>query len=187
MEIIPKNPWLSAWLNNPRRTGACTSASIELANAISSAALCSKRTDRIIDIGAGSGKIAEALISNSFPPKSICLIEPNKAFHGLLNNNFPHSKIVHGTLQETRSSLKSSQPTTIISSVPLYSLPNHERDSFLDAIQELIRENHILRCIQYTYAPFLPWKKARAIFGNSPKLIIRNIPPAWIWSHDIFH
>ena len=53
---------------------------------------------KILEMGSGSGVIAETLLSNKFPEKNLTLVDINSEAVKLLKKKFPEAKIIQSNL-----------------------------------------------------------------------------------------
>jgi phosphatidylethanolamine/phosphatidyl-N-methylethanolamine N-methyltransferase len=148
-------------LRDPRRMGAIAPASRALARAIVSEV---RRTEPgvLIEVGAGTGAITRELTA------------------------FPLAEVLNRCASNVDSlTIEALSPVTLVSSLPLLSMPRDEARQCVDAMLALIARQPGSRLIQYTYAaphlrPFngIPpgwrWRRAASVWAN--------LPPATVWA-----
>ena len=113
----------------------------------------------------------------------LIVIEKSASLVALLASRYPTLNIVTGCASLVGElALPANRPLTIVSSLPLRSLPQQEVDAIKNAICSLSTRSTGFRFIQYSYfgrVPFvshttwLTWEKMDTVFAN--------IPPATIW------
>jgi phosphatidylethanolamine/phosphatidyl-N-methylethanolamine N-methyltransferase len=173
------------YLRNPRRVGAIAPASRALAQAVLGEVIrCDCRV--LVEVGAGTGAITRALLPALHRLDRFVVIERDPGFARMLRASFPELE-VHNRCASTvdQLALDGSGPVTVVSSLPLISMPRAEVQRCLSALLALLEQRPGSRLIQYTYAaphlrPFaqIPagwrWRRVESIWAN--------LPPATVWS-----
>lgn len=176
--------FFKAIITNPRKMGTVWPSSKRLAAAMV-AHVPLMGEGWVIELGAGTGPITEALISHGVDPKRIISIEYQANFVDKLRERFPEIKVIKGDathLIQFLADFNSKPIDAVVSSLPLISLPKDARDKILHQIDQLLLKGG--RYIQYTYSykemRFENLKKYRKVFSSRVWL---NIPPARV---DVF-
>lgn len=178
-------PWFQALRRNPRTMGAILPASRSLARELARSAVQDRAESGIVEIGAGSGVVTDALVRMSDGRRPIKAVEANGALAARLQQRLPGVEVFAARFEDVYEEIFTGlERAVVVSSVPLFSLDNRARDAYLGALATAIECGWIGRYVQYTYWPVLPWVGARDLCGRRPKLVARNCPPAWIWSRD---
>ncbi len=178
-------PWLLALQRNPRQMGAILPATRALARAMAKTAMHGRSESSIIEIGAGTGRVTEALWRLSNGKIRIRAIEANKDLADRLRRRLPGIEVFSGMFEDAPERMFSGmERATVVSSVPLFSLQDDSRAAFFASLTAGIKRGGVGRYVQYTYWPVLPWEGAKTLCGTDPKLVALNFPPAWIWSQD---
>lgn len=169
-------------LKNPRRVGSISPSGIALGDAIAKVVLAD-RPGCVVELGAGTGAITRSLVEIRKELDDLIVIEKSASLVALLASRYPTLNIVTGCASLVGElAVPSNRPLTIVSSLPLRSLPQHEVDAIKNAIGSLSMRSTGFRFIQYSYfgrVPFvshttwLTWEKMDTVFAN--------IPPATIW------
>lgn len=169
-------------LKNPRRVGSITPSGVALGEAMVKVVLDGK-PGCVVELGAGTGAITRALVEVSSELDSLIVIEKSPGLVTLLASRYPTLNIVTGCASLVGEiEFPPGRPLTIVSSLPLRSLPPDELSVIKDAIGVLSEREAGFRFIQYSYfgrVPFvshiswLTWEKMHTVFAN--------IPPATIW------
>lgn len=137
----------------------------------------------VIELGAGTGRITEALLAAGCPAAQLHLLEMNAEFVALLQERFPGVH-VHHTGAQNIAGLGLGEVSAVVSGLPLLSMPKPVQRAIVGGAFELLRPGG--RFVQFTYGPVPPvagglrdeldlcWDKSRRIW--------RNLPPAHVYS-----
>jgi len=181
MRLPPEGLFLARWLRAPHRIGAVVPAGRHLARAM--AEQITPESDLVIELGGGTGSITQALLDAGLPPERLIVVERDPAFYVLLKKRFPFLKILRGDATRLRSLLAPlgiSRVATIVSSLPLLSMPGPLRQRIVEESLALLAERGTL--IQYTYGAFSPLRRRKSgLKGEIAERVWRNFPPAAIW------
>lgn len=171
-------------LRNPRRVGAIAPASAHLVSAIVEEVWCAPARV-VIEAGAGTGAITRQLTRRLPELKHIIVYECDPRYVELLRLQYPRIE----TLQECASRLHErvaalAEPVTIISSLPLLSMPKADSQRCIDAFIGAVGRQPDSRLIHYTYCH--PWKPPFQLPGKRWRwrraaVVLRNLPPATVW------
>ena len=172
--------FLKAFIINPRATGAILPSSKYLAKLMVSFDEIDKNR-LVIELGPGTGVVTQALLDSGIPAKQLVAIEYAPHLVKALTRKFPEIEIINGNAAQLSDLLKNEkrQIGTVISGLPLRSLPKEMRESILYEICKiLIHGGHYL---QFTYdfrknTRFYP----KIYHLKKSKIVWRNIPPAKI-------
>ena len=172
-------------LRDPRRMGAIAPSSRALAQAIASEVQRSQHAV-LIEVGAGTGAITRALAASRAAPQRFVVIERDADFARLLRLAFPSLEVLNRCASHVHTlPMEALAQVTVVSSLPLLSMPRDEARRCIDAMFSLIERHPRSRLIQYTYAaphlrPFnhIPpgwhWRRAASVWAN--------LPPATVWA-----
>lgn len=174
-----------AWVRNPRRVGAIAPASKALAQAIA-VEVARVGPELLLEVGAGTGAITQALAALGPPPERFFVIERDPGLVRHLRERFPGAEVLHACA--SRLDLLPLPPAAslmLVSSLPLMSMPRDEGRRCVHAMLALLERVPNARLLQYTYAarhvrPFdqLPpgwrWRRVKTVWAN--------LPPATVWS-----
>ncbi len=172
-------------LRDPRRMGAIAPASRALARAIVSEVWRS-HPGVLIEVGAGTGAITRELATSFAALDRFVVIERDPDFARLLRRAFPLAEVLnHCASDVNQLSIEARSPVTLVSSLPLLSMPRDEARECVNAMLALIGRQPGSRLIQYTYAaphlrPFngIPpgwrWRRSASVWAN--------LPPATVWA-----
>lgn len=137
----------------------------------------------VIELGPGSGAITRVLLRRGVCPTNLHVIEMNPRFCDVLRQRCPGVDI-HCASATDLNALHLPNVTTIVSSLPLLSIPKHVVEAVLIAARAQLAPGGRIR--QFTYgtgSPVLPSTLARLGFEcvRGPT-VWRNIPPARIFT-----
>jgi phospholipid N-methyltransferase len=170
--------FLKALAINPMATGAILPSSKRLAKIMASYISVPTNT-LIVELGAGTGVITEAVLGRGFSPKRIIAVEYSPHLVKGLQARFPEITVIEGNAAYLTELLKGQkQPVgTIISSLPLRSLPSKVRDNILAEIPLVLSQRS--QFIQFTY----DITNYKSIYPENyllyqTTIVWSNIPPA---------
>ena len=173
---------LALWrelLRHPASVGAVLPSSPWLAQAIAAAVPLDSQA-LIVEIGAGTGAVTQALLARGIVPSRLIVVERSAKLCKLLRRRFPYLTVVQGDAAELiRWVGPQDAVCAIVSSLPLRSLPDATVTAIAAQMHELLATDGML--VQFTYG----W------LGASPLQTLgferykaswewRNIPPARI-------
>lgn len=164
---------------NPRTTGAIIPSSKWLAKEMASHVVHDDGV--VIELGAGTGVITEALLQSGIKPEKIIIVEYSPEFVQQLRHRFPTIRIIEGDAANLIMLLEGnvSKINTIISSLPLRSLSKLTTQSILEQIKLILPEKS--RYIQFTYS--FKQNAYKSLVHFKPicsKRIWLNLPPAQV-------
>lgn len=167
---------------HPIRVGAAWPSSKHLAEGI--AAIVSPGKGIVVELGAGTGVVTRALLKRGIKADQLFVVERSPAMSQYIRKNFPKLHVLEGDAQELNSllGLKHQPIDTIVSSLPLRSLPNKVVKEIGKQIEKVMSKNSCF--IQFTYSLHRkPKPPSTHLKWQESKYIWRNLPPARI---DIF-
>lgn len=171
-----------ALFKNPRAIGSILPSSKTLAKKIAS--FIPEKTDLVIELGPGTGVITHAILQAGIAHHQLVTIENNQDLAALLNDRFPQIEIILGNADHLSTLIAHRKGIlkTIISSLPLLSLPHKEKNQIIEEIKKVLTPKGYY--IQYTYGTQKPIVESLSGFKkiNSAQVWL-NLPPAKI---DVF-
>jgi phosphatidylethanolamine/phosphatidyl-N-methylethanolamine N-methyltransferase len=180
------------YLRDPRRVGAIAPASRALAAAVASTAR-ENHPALIIEAGAGTGAITAQIVHRCSGTQHIVVYERDARYANHLKERYPGLEICNQCVSSARRLLREAgQPVSIVSSLPLLSMPQQEKRCCIDTFLELLAQHPDSRLVQYTYAH--PWQRPFSVVDANlhwrrTATIWANLPPAHVWvlaRHDAF-
>lgn len=168
-------------LLNPKAVGAVAPSSPKLARLMASRV--GAESAPVLEIGAGTGVITEALLERGVDPERLIVVERDRQLAAFLRRRFPAVRVYRADALDCRRILMDygvPRVRTVISSLPLRNLSPAERMQNVDAmLKSLAPEGQL---IQYTYGAGCPIAARR--FGLQAECLGRiwqNLPPAAVW------
>ncbi|MCS0494932.1 class I SAM-dependent methyltransferase [Ancylobacter mangrovi] len=174
--------FFQSWLQNPLRTGAVSPSGRALARTM--AGYVDPHSDGpVIELGPGTGPVTSALLARGIAPERLVLIEYNPEFCKLLKVRFPAATVIRGDAYDMKGTLNGAlgkPAVAVVSSLPLFTRPVHERHQLLGQAFELSRPRAPF--IQFTYAVVSPVPlEAGHLDAHRSQRIWANLPPARVW------
>jgi phosphatidylethanolamine/phosphatidyl-N-methylethanolamine N-methyltransferase len=139
----------------------------------------------LVELGAGTGVVTKSLIYAGINPDHLISIEKNIPFVKILRQRIPNIKVIAGSAENLQQHLKNQnagQVATIVSSLPLLSLPSAVRSQIIEQMIETLPVGGDI--IQFTYglkAPYHDYSSKLQVV--SKKFIAFNLPPAFVWHY----
>ena len=171
--------FLRGLLDNPRNVSAPTPSSPALSAAIA-AQVDPARLGLVIELGAGTGVVTQALLARGIQPERLMVFENGEIFAALLAERFPGVRVVCADALCFERHLPAGEPVAaVVSGLPLLNFPQGVR-------RNLIRKALALQdaegCfVQLSYG----WQPAtaddRLQIGKT--VVWRNFPPAHVWTY----
>ena len=168
-------------LLNPKSMGAVAPSSSRLSE------LMASRVDAasapVLEIGAGTGAITQALLKGSLKPERLLVIERDPKLAAFLSHRFPRVRVCCGDAIHSHRFLSDYAipcVRTVVSSLPLRNLSSVEMAANVNAILHALADEG--QFIQYTYGSGCPIPARR--FGLEVECLGRvwqNLPPASVW------
>lgn len=147
--LIAGIAFLRECARSPRAIGAICPSSRLLAQKMA-AKINPQGSGLIVELGAGTGKVTEALLSRGISPGRLLIVERAQAFCDILRNKFPGLNIICGDAAKLSSYIaRPSQVDSIVSSLPFASLDEAIALKIITEIKKIIGSGNLL---QYTYA-----------------------------------
>jgi phosphatidylethanolamine/phosphatidyl-N-methylethanolamine N-methyltransferase len=179
---------LRAWMRSPFTVGAVVPSSRFLARAIA-AEVQPEQPGYVIELGAGTGVVTQALLHRGCKPDTLMVIERDTHLAHFLTQHFPQLNIVCADatqLQGIMGSLKVHRVQAVVSSLPLLSMPRSIRLAVEAQMAATIGEEG--KIVQFTYGPRSPISDYTAreygLVGRRVKTVLCNLPPAHVWVYE---
>ncbi len=180
--------FLSRWFRNPLRTGSVVPSGRPLAEAL--ARQVDGRTEgMVIELGAGTGIVTEALIDSGIHPERILVVESDRHFTEHLRRRLRGICVVEGNalrLGEIARKAGVARVAAVVSSLPfLFMDVRHQCMILKSAFRLMAYEGPF---VQFTYGPFSPVPESIIRrFGlevNFADYVWLNLPPAAVWRYE---
>ena len=176
--------FLRRWLAHPLRIGAIAPSAPALARAMAEAARTELTNGNlVVELGPGTGSVTRALVAAGVPEERLVLVERDRHLHAWLEGQFPRANVLLSDARQLDEILPAGQAgrvSTVVSSLPLNSLPRRERDEIVRAAFRVLSDDGSL--VQYTYGVPSPLPcEALGLTGRRVKFAAANLPPATVW------
>jgi len=170
------------WTEKPLQLGSVTPSSRTLSRVIASY-VDARSEGPVIEIGAGTGPVTEALLRRGVRENRLILLEYSDAFCTLLERRFPKATVLRGDALGHLSALEATlgrKVAALVCGIPLLTKPESVRLDLLRHGLRLLQPQAPF--IQFTYSVLSPMPLKNAFFSweASPR-IWRNVPPARVW------
>ncbi len=165
-------------IKNPREMGAACPSSKRLSRALASP-IALEKNGLVVELGAGTGQVTEALLQHGIPGKQLVAIERSSNLAGFLQQHFKDVHVVQGDATQLRSLVQSygQRVNAVVSGLPLRSLPKKVGQEIVHEIEQLLPVGGLY--IQFTYDLGRKYAHLPACFKlTSSKFIWSNLPPA---------
>lgn len=140
----------------------------------------------IVELGAGTGPITEAVLAKLRPHTRFIAIERDGDFARILQERFadlPNVEIVQGDVRDLDKILKArgiEKVDAFVSGLPTPSLPQSVRRRMLVSIRRYLTPNGVYSNI--TEVPYWYMRYYKAVFHQVKfDLVVRNIPPGGVF------
>jgi phosphatidylethanolamine/phosphatidyl-N-methylethanolamine N-methyltransferase len=174
--------FIRSWLEKPLSTGAVMPSGKALARTMARY-VDTTSTGPVIELGAGTGPVTEALVANGVDPSRLVLVEFNPGFCRLLRQRFPEATVVQGDAYSLRSTLAdvlTERADAVVSGLPLMTKPLRTRLRMVYDAFSLLKPNAPI--VQFTYAVVSPIPRGLGgIRSEASEPIWANLPPARVW------
>lgn len=173
---------LFALLRNPASTGAVLPSSRALANAMANAAV---GADEVVELGAGTGPVTEALL-HTLPGVPLIAVELQPKLARGLRARFPAVDVRQASAKHVVDSLaERAGRLVLVSSLPFRSLPREVGVETVDSICRFLSHSAERRLVQFTYQPRAPFAAPRGLRWHRRAVVWRNTPPAGVWELQV--
>ena len=167
-------------LLRPQQVGAIAPSSARLAAAM--AARLSPATGPVIEFGAGTGRITQAILDRGVRPQDLTLFEMNPDFAAALRARFP-GVTVHQTMAQDATRLCQPGAGAVVSGLPLLAMKPEVRQEILAAAFAILRAGGTYT--QFTYGPKPPvdatLQAALGLRAEKGRAVWFNLPPARVY------
>ncbi len=171
-----------SWMQNPLAIGAVAPSSRLLAKMM---AMNLGAGARVIELGAGTGTVTQAILDTGVHPKDLYVVEQNEEFVKVLKNRFRSSPVIEADAMMMAEHLRGVAGSVdfVISGLPLLLFSAEQKIKLLSQTFHVLRPSGVLR--QFTYAGRCPvGRDLRARLQLESSLIgfaPFNLPPAFVY------
>jgi phosphatidylethanolamine/phosphatidyl-N-methylethanolamine N-methyltransferase len=177
--------FLGRWIKAPHRIGALAPSSRFLGRAMARQ-VDIRQARLVVELGGGTGSITRALLAAGLAPERLIVVERDERLHQLLAERFSGVRVLNGDAAQLVKLLRPlgvTSASTIVSGLPLLSMPKRLRHRIVGQCFALLGERGSL--VQFTYgiASPLPGREF-GVEGQVKDLVLRNLPPAFVWRFE---
>lgn len=176
--------FLRRWIANPLLVGAIMPSAPALARRMAREVRL-RDGEALVELGPGTGAVTRALIAAGVPENRLVLVERDATMHAYLARRFPAAAVIlgdAGRLPEVLPARWHGRIGTVVSSLPLMSLPRATRDDIIAGAFGVMSPRG--RFVQYTYGLFSPVpRKQLGLVGRKVSFTPANLPPASVWRY----
>jgi phospholipid N-methyltransferase len=177
------------FLRSPRTVGAVSASSQVLARRLLDQ-IGLKHPVRIVELGPGTGALTGAITERLQEGDRFLAIDIDPLFIQTIRERWPKVDCICASAEDLKrlASERGMLPVDhVISALPFTSLPVEMSDRILEAVVESVPSGGTFTTFQYIHsfgmAPAKGFREkmtARMRTAPSRRLVIRNLPPAWI-------
>lgn len=174
------------WIKHPLQMASILPSGRPLARMMVSAMPADARC--VIELGAGTGVITEALLHHGVSPAQLLVLEMNATLHGILRRRFPQAQVLCADarhvseLAQRTGVLAPNGADAILSSLGLLAMPPSLQHDIVSAALAVLRPGGVF--VQYTYgwrSPLHPQVQRQLGLGcRRVGMVWRNLPPAHV-------
>jgi phospholipid N-methyltransferase len=173
--------FLKGWIRNPLAMGALAPSGKSLAKLM---ARDVGAESRVVELGAGTGTVTEALLANGVAPENLCLVERERQFVKILARRFPRCRVIEADALELDRELGADSAFDfVISGLPLLCFSPERRCRLLQQSLQLLKAHGHLH--QFTYGGRCPIDRdLRALLRIDSVLLgvaALNLPPGFVY------
>jgi len=172
-------------VGNPKAMGAVWPTSNVTAKRMASVINPTDNT-KVLELGPGTGVITNAIIERGVKPHNIFSVEYTSAFLPQLRKKYPGVNFIHGDAFNLDTLLSGLEPglfDAALSGLPLLNFPTNKRVDLLQSAFKWLQPGRPF--VQFSYGPASPLPPDPASYRTeSLEWILRNIPPARIWTYQ---
>ena len=175
--------FLTAWAGDPRGIGAIAPSSRRLGRTMASFVADPRRL--VVEVGAGTGPVTEALLEHGVPASSLVAIERSERLADHLQGRFPGVRVIEGDAAQIGTYIGADavgEVGAVVSSLPLRSLPREICRSIVGEIERVLAPDGVV--IQFTYDPRQGDFYRESFVRVRRRWVWTNLPPARV---DVFH
>jgi phosphatidylethanolamine/phosphatidyl-N-methylethanolamine N-methyltransferase len=139
----------------------------------------------VVELGAGTGAISQALIASGLPPEAMMMIELDRSLFEYLRERFPAVRVVNGDATRLVDILRQQgigEVGTVISGLPMVNMPLAFRRAIVEQGLAAVAPGGCM--LQYSYSPISPVPaKKLGVEAKLVRFVLRNVPPATVWRY----
>jgi phosphatidylethanolamine/phosphatidyl-N-methylethanolamine N-methyltransferase len=174
--------FIRSWIQNPLAIGALAPSGRLLAKRMARGL---DENARVIELGAGTGTVTQALLDAGVKPENLYLVERDQHFLGILARRFPNCPLVAADALHLAKHFGNELGSFdfVISGLPLLLFTPQQRRRLIGQVFDVLKPTGVLH--QFTYGARCPLDRdLREHLGIERSLIgfaALNLPPAFVY------
>ncbi|MFC3071692.1 phospholipid N-methyltransferase PmtA [Shinella pollutisoli] len=180
--------FFKGWMSNTRAVGSIIPTSSITARRMASVVEPSSGRP-VLELGPGTGVITKAILQTGLAPDRLVSVEYSTDFYNHLVERFHGVNFINGDAFDLDATLGALADTTfdcIISAVPLLNFPMHRRVALIEDLLSRVPAGRPV--VQISYGPLSPVVAMPDRYRISHlDFVVRNIPPAQLWTYSRPH
>lgn len=172
--------FIKGWIRNPLAMGAFAPSSKSLAKLM---ARDIGPGSRVVELGAGTGTVTEALLANGVAPEDLYLVEREGEFVRILERRFPQCRVIAADALHLNGEFATASFDFVVSGLPLLLFSAEQRHQVLQQAFRLLKPCGHFH--QFTYGGVCPLDRdLRATFRVDSVLLgiaPLNLPPGFVY------
>lgn len=180
--------FFKGWVRNTKAVGAIIPTSSITARRMASVVTPASGLP-VLELGPGTGVITKAILETGLAPEKLTSIEFSTDFYNYLVERFHGVNFINGDafdLDKTLGDMRDTTFDSIISAVPLLNFPMHKRVSLIEDLLSRIPVGRPV--VQISYGPLSPVVAMPDRYQITHlDFVVRNIPPAQLWTYRRTH
>jgi len=179
--------FLRQWLRDPKSIAAIAPSGRELARRIAGAVGRSAKS--VVEIGAGTGAVTQALLDAGVPAGGLLVVERNAELAALLARRYPEVEVARGDAFDLANVVAGAQAVragrvdAVVSGLGLVNVDRQRQRSLLEQAFRILRPAG--RFVQFTYSPVLPVARETlaelGLCSRRAAFSFLNLPPASVY------
>ena len=141
---------------------------------------------RVIELGAGTGTVTQAILDTGVRERDLCLVELNDQFVDILSDRYPRAEVVKADALNLTQHLQSWRGAAdfVVSGLPLLLFSSSNKKRVLSQAFELLKRSGAFH--QFTYAGRCPISQRSlaelSLTASRLGIAALNLPPAFVYS-----
>jgi phospholipid N-methyltransferase len=173
--------FLRSFLRHPRQVGAVLPTSGRAVRAmLDLAAVEDARC--VVEMGAGTGPHTREILARLAPDARFLAFEIDPALAAGLEQDLrdPRLHVINDSAEKLSEYLDGDRADIVVSAVPFTSVPEEVRHGLLSAARENLADRGTMLVLQYS--PFMRRQLERAFGSVEWRLVLANVPPAFLFA-----
>ena len=188
--VAQRLKWLAffqQWVKHPLSMASIAPSGQQLGELMVAAMPAGSR--HVVELGAGTGAITDALLRHGIAPQALLAVEMNPVLYRVLRKRFPDAQVVCGDARCLESMIANSetfadnQVDVVCSSLGFLTMPKGLQHDIMSAAFTALRDDGVF--IQYTYGLANPLaddvRDRLGLHCRTAGLAWRNLPPARVY------